>query len=192
MGLHSGPSLRSEVFLQKEDNMKVTLACFVLIWSVLAEVGNTLKCWECVSNYRSTSNRWTQDELCPEPDNFGNTTFLTKCEVRLPNGTFKSDGAFCFKAETKDGTMHGCMQRHFDVDEWDWKETFQEKPKMNGDKCFATLPTYKKDDAGTWCFCNYDGCNSSGPPYNNPNGSSMTKLSLILLSVVGFRCAYAF
>ena len=66
--------------------MKVTLACFVLIWSVLAEVGNTLKCWDCYSN--ATAFGEPEDQTCPE--NSQDTTLLTEC-----------NGDYCFSYEIK-------------------------------------------------------------------------------------------
>ena len=65
--------------------MKLTLACFILIWSVQAEVGHTLKCWECTTNRASDPNY-----MCPE--DFGDTTRLTECN-------HKRGDAFCYKYE---------------------------------------------------------------------------------------------
>merc|ERR1712029_802350 len=154
MGLHSGPSLRSEVFLQKEDNMKVTLACFVLIWSVLAEVGNTLKCWDCVSN--ATSFDKPEDQTCPKDSR--DTTLLTEC-----NGDYcaslEYDGEFQFEV--------GCGDLSFEEVKENWEERFEEEPKMNG--CVNTT------DGNTYCFCDSsDGCNS------RVNSSGVTQLSLFL------------
>ena len=64
--------------------MKVTVACFVLIWSVLAEVGNTLKCWECYSN--ATVFDVPEDKTCPKDSK--DTTLLTEC-----------NGDYCYSLE---------------------------------------------------------------------------------------------
>ena len=64
--------------------MKLTLACFILIWSVQAEVGNTLKCWDCVSN--ATIVGQTENRACPK--DFEDTTLLTEC-----------NGDFCYSLE---------------------------------------------------------------------------------------------
>ena len=53
--------------------MKFTLACFILIWSVQAEVGNTLKCWDCATLPGLPENR-----KCP--DDSRDTTRLIECK----------------------------------------------------------------------------------------------------------------
>ena len=66
--------------------MKLTLACLFLIWSVQAEVGNTLKCWQCTTNRKIDPS-----PLC----DFGNTTLLTDRGCNLKRGD-----DYCFKLET--------------------------------------------------------------------------------------------
>ena len=75
---------------------------------------------------------------------------------------------------TLDGfTEHWCLGENFE--EVKWKGYFPEKPKMNGE-CSTTFPNITGRGAGTYCFCDSDGCNSSGA----------TQLSFILFVVIFF------
>jgi len=152
--------------------MKLTLACFLLIWSVQAEVGNSLKCWRCTSikNNATAVNEALEmgRNICPE--NFENTTLLTECN--RPGDNQKSP--YCTKAgiDGSGRSMHDCGQGIFE--ELAEDEVFQKKPKMNGECVTST----SKDGTMTEtnCFCNSDGCNPSGA----------TQLSFILFFVAFF------
>ena len=68
----------------------------------------------------------------------------------------------------------------FDFEDLEEKigDNFSGKLKMN--ECFDTLQNVTGKNAGTWCFCDSDGC----------NGSGLTQLSLTLLSLVAMRFAF--
>ena len=67
--------------------MKLTLVCFILIWSVQVEVGNTLKCYEC-----QTRKGFGPFSICPEPEEFQDTAPLVECNR-------KRGASFCIKSE---------------------------------------------------------------------------------------------
>ena len=65
-------------------------ACFILIWSVQAEVGHTLKslkCYEC-----QTRKGFGPFSICPEPEEFQDTAPLIECN-------HKRGVSFCVKSE---------------------------------------------------------------------------------------------
>ena len=146
--------------------MKLTLACFILIWSVQAEVGNTLKCYEC-----ATRNGFGPFSICPEPEDFQDTAPLVECNR-------KRGASFCIKSEggkklvflsvflfslnilsfTENGSFYGCGRddgTSFEEFRDNWERFFDEQPEMNGRCVRAARPI-----PDTYCFCDTDGCNA--------------------------------
>ena len=96
----------------------------------------------------------------------------------------------CENICTAGGSYYGCglctpggSGRYFcgfDFEDLEEKigDNFSGTLKMN--QCFDTLQNVTAKNAGTWCFCDSDGC----------NGSGLTQLSLSLLSLVAMRFAF--
>ena len=146
--------------------MKLTLACFILIWSVQAEVGHTLKCYEC-----ATRNGFGPFSICPEPEEFQDTAPLVECNR-------KRGASFCIKSEggkklvflsvflfslnilsfTENGSFYGCGRddgTSFEEFRDNWERFFDEQPEMNG-RCVRAA----RSIPDTYCFCDTDGCNA--------------------------------